>query len=437
MKAPQDKKFIAGIDIGSTHTTVVVGQNEPVDSKIDAQNADKEKKSHHFIPAPKFNLLGMARASNSGMRRGGMVNLDAVTTSLLEALDEIERQTGVDVESVRVSVANTAALSDNYTESISVRNNEVKAADLEKLSSTVRGQKPPQGNDFIHLIPGQFILDGKSGILNPLGMYGTSLASIYHRVTFPQADLHNIIRACNNAGLRVQSVAYEGLSASQAVLDEDEKELGVCCISMGASLTHVAVYSGGLPVFSKDYPIGSHHITKDLAIGLRTTQTEAERVKRDYGQALYNPMEASEQLEVSSTDSTVLRLINKGQVSHIIEPRVREILSTVHADLKRVKLLGFITKGLVLTGGGSLLNGVCLVAEDVFGLQTRIGHPLGVGGVLEGIRSPNTSAAVGLLSPLFANVHASRTLNRAIQSNSQGISGFARSFWDRLVEPFV
>lgn len=478
MKTSLENKYIAGLDVGSSHTTFIVGQIEAAGeatydsgnqrqgalgvnaivgttvsdhTHLHAHNTEHAENSFHHhnngnsaLPgtgvhaAPtRINILGAARVHNSGMRRGTMVNLDAVTGSILEALDEVERQTGLDIDSVRVGVSSLAAVSDNYTESYSLRNNEVRQGDLDKLQALVRSQKALPGQDFIHLLPGQFILDGKTGVHNPLGMYGTTLAAIYHRVAFPQADLHNVVRACNNAGLRVQAAVFESLAASQAVLDADEKELGACCINIGCNLTHVAVYMGGVPVFCKDYPIGSHHITKDLSIGLRTTQSEAERIKREFGQAIYTSYDAQEPLEIATMDPKIKRSISKGHLAHIIDPRVREILATVHSDLKKQKLAGYITKGIVLSGGGALLNGICIVAEEVFGIHCRIGQPIGISGLVEGLRSPAAAAAIGLMSPVFdTGQPGSRVLSRGSNVTQQGFSTFAKTLWGRLVEPF-
>jgi cell division protein FtsA len=369
------------------------------------------------------------------MKRGTMVSLDAVTFAIQEALDEVERQTGLDVESVRVSVGSAFATCDNHTEELPIKSNEVRATEIEKLSALVRAHKAPSGFDYIHNLHGHYMLDGKSGIQNPLGMWGDLLSAVYHRVLFPQSDLHNIIKACNQSGLRVQTVAMESLTSAESVLNADEKELGSVCINIGSTLTHVSIFANGAPIYCKDYPIGSNHITKDLSVGLRTTQSEAERIKREFGQAYYNPQSSSEVVEILTVDPKVSRTVTRGEILNIIDPRVKEIFQTVSADLRKHKLTCYLLKSVVLCGGGASLNGMCVVAEDHFNLYTRIGSPLMLSGLTEGLKNPLSVSAVGLLSPLFDHSHSSKVLLQKNKTSEQGPS-LARTLWDKIRQPF-
>lgn len=385
----------------------------------------------------RIQILGAARLNCTGAIKKGVVSsIEAVTSAILETIDEVERQSGLEIESVRACIAGTAAQFDNHLESCSIKSEEIRTVDLEKVSAAVRNQKPPVGYDFIHMIPSSYSVDGKHGIVNPIGMQGDLLSIMHHRVFYPQADLHNIVRACNNAGIRVQSFAFEPLAAAEGVLTNDEKEFGCISISVGAHLTHVAVYLGGIPVYSKEYPIGSHHITKDLSIGLRTTQAEAERVKKELGKAIeYSSKDINERIEISSIDGNTVRLITRKEINQIIEPRVREILNTILHDLKRSKLISKTSKGIVLSGGGALLNGMTLATEDIFSLQARVGLPVNIVGVTEGIKSPIWASSVGTLSTLFKTIHGGNSSFK-IEDPSK-IGSFATKIWHKLREPFA
>lgn len=407
-QASAEEKAIIGIDIGSTHVSVVAATGE--------------------------SILGTSWVHNSGMRKGTMVALEAVADAVADAVDEVERQTGLSITEARVSVAGLGARSENFTQAVHVKNNEVRDTDIQRLMNNVKAQKPESGFEVIHDILGYFILDGKPGIISPEGMWGSDLSAIYHRVIYPQAELYNVLRACNAAGVKVQGFVLESLAAAQAVIDDDERELGIASVNVGSELTHVSVFSSGVPIFCKDYPLGSHHITKDLAVGLRTTQAEAERIKREYGSACYLPQELREVTFLQTLEST-RRQVTKGEISQIIEPRVREIFTTVRDDLEKLKIHSLLTKGIVLSGGGSLLPGLCILAEDSFDLQSRIGLPLKIAGLTEGLRSPNAAVSVGLTSSLFSGVH-STNVGRNYSKQSASPLSFARNLFSKVRDSF-
>jgi cell division protein FtsA len=406
------------LEVGSSHTSIMVAQRTPTDA------------------AP--NILGWASAEHNAMRKGSIVNFEGIVTSIQDVVDEVERQTGLSLSRVRLGVEGCDAAFDNFTHSIPLKNGEVRLLDVERLHAQARGERAPTDSDFIHNLPSQFLLDGKPGIVNPLGMCGSQLACVYHRVAYPQSEIRNLVRACNQAGLHVESIVYEPLSAAEATLDKDEKELGSACITMGSHLTHVAVYHGGAPIFCKGYPFGANHITKDLSIGLRTTQVEAERIKREHGQAVFALTGSQDLVRISEISGRPARDLTCGQVWQIIEPRVSEMLTTIQEDLAKFDLIDQLEKGVVLTGGGALMPGLCLAAERIMSCQTRTGIPSGMRGIIEGLRSPSKASVVGILDPLFSPPEIIPTMIERLGalSSKGGIQTLARSFWSRLSEPF-
>lgn len=369
------ENFVATLDIGSTHVTVVTA------------NENRE-------------ILGATRVKCQGMKKGIIVNFDQVRTAILEAADEVERQTGAAIERIRLVVANTEAKSYTSFNTVPIKNNEVKISEIEKLSVLLKQNN--SAGELIHVSPGSFVLDGKGEIINPVGMVGSELGAHSTQLCFPHSDLVNLVRCCNSAGIKVEGIVFKALASAEAVLDKDEKELGVCSVAIGASLTHVAVYAEGNLQFACDLPIGSHHITKDLSIGLRTTIAEAERIKKDHGHAV-NYRDPS-LIELDLNENKTSRAFSKSDVCYVIEPRVREIFAVVLRKLEENLLLSKIPRGIVLTGGGSLLPGICIIAQEAFDLHVRLGSPDGLVGMIENVCHPGASAAVGALSPKFSRV---------------------------------
>jgi cell division protein FtsA len=236
----------------------------------------------------------------------------------------------------------------------------------------------------------------------------------------------------------VESIVYESLASAEATLDKDERELGCACIAMGSNLTHVSIYNGGAPIFCKGYPFGSNHITKDLSIGLRTTQVEAERIKREHGQAVFALTGSQDLVHIAAINGRPARDISCGQVWQIVEPRVSEILTAIQEDLSKFELVAQLEKGVVLTGGGALMPGLCLATERIFGSQARTGTPTAMRGVIEGLRSPTRASVIGSLDPAFAPPEISPSFTERIGafSSKEGFQALAKNVWSRLAEPF-
>lgn len=439
MEQPQ---FQVGLSIGSSQTRMVVGcssiENNELLSGFSNHGgyafSDDDSQSHGHHSNRSFHIFAAAQCPHNGIRRGTIVDLESITASIREAVDDLERQTGFDISAVRLSFASVHAISENFTESLALKTTEVKTTDGERLLQLAKNHSLKSGYEQITMMTGHYIVDGRPGIVNPMGMYGNSLGALFHRVSAPEAEIQNLIRAVNQAGLLVESIGYECLSTAESVLDSDEREMGSVCINFGAHLTHVVVYSSGIPIFTKDFPFGAHHITKDIAIGLRTTQTEAEQIKRDYAHAYFNPTDANEVFQLQTAEHLGgIREFSRGQLMQIVEPRVREIFNYIHSELKRLKVTQFISKGIVLTGGGSLMPGVCWIAEDIFGVSARVGYPLSLTGVTEGLKSPLCTSSIGLLSPLFTPPE--EVTPSLWRGSHEGLKSWAKGIWQKFKQP--
>jgi cell division protein FtsA len=425
-----DKPIVTAFDVGTTHLTVLVGRQEVVPGRAGNDGG--------------ISVLGATSVPCTGMRKGAMVSLEAVTNAIHDALDEIERQTGLEIGEVRVATASAKAVVDNGVEEVALRSGEVRASDVERVAAQARSQRPHAGHDVVHLLPGDFVVDGKAGVLNPVGMFGQKLVLGHHRVQLPSLELKNLLRAFNTAGLKVSQFAYEPLTAAQGVLTADERELGVLSVNFGASLTHLALFAGRVPVHCRDLPIASHHVTKDLAIGLRTTLVEAERLKREYGLGAPGGAGAFDPVEVQTLDNSLAggalsgggRVATRQEIGRIVEARVREMLGEVAAEVRRQKLSGVLGKGVVLSGGGALLNGLVPLAESILGLPCRLGLPLQPTGITESLRTPSAATAFGLLAPVFAAVQAPPAFLAGVTPESTGLLKRSKSLLSRLASPF-
>ncbi len=433
MEAKQDSHHIHfSLTLGSSHTSLVAAYIEP-----EFEQQENEIYRFQESKTPRMQILGSTRLTHNGAIKKGIVSsIEALTNSILEATDEVERQTGLNIENVITCIPCMSAQFDNHTENYIVKNAEIRHSDLERMNNSISNLKAPAGFDYIHTLSGLYSVDGKVEIHNPVGMRGNQITLNSHRIFMPQSDLHNIARSCYNAGIRVQNFIYEPLAAAEGVLTKDEKEFGCISISIGTYLIHVAVYLNHIPVYTKEFPIGSHHITKDLAIGLRTTQAEAERVKKELGKAIQNATkDVREKIDIRGVDGSEIRTITKQDITQIIEPRVNEILDTIYIELKKTRLLSKATKGVILSGGGSLLNGISIAAEKIYGHHARIGYPISILGSTEGLKSPVWAAQIGAFSNLFKPL---RENNFAFHYEEESyLTKFATKLWQRFKEPFA
>ena len=432
METKQDSKNILySLSLGSSHTSLVAAHC--IDRANKFQN---ELFSKDSINWQKINILGATRLPNNGaIKKGIASSIENLSHSIIEAVDEVERQTGLNIDKVITCLPCLHAQFENHTENYNTKHSEIRISDIDKINTSVLNQKAPLNTDYIHTIPATYSLDGNTDIKNPVGMMGSEISLNFHRIYAPQADLFNIARACYQSGLEVERFVYEPLAAAEGALTEDEKEFGTISISIGNYMTHVCVYLNHFPIYSKEFNIGSHYITKDLAIGLRTTQIEAERIKKEYGRSYTNfGSDILERIEIHGIDRSEIKSVTRMEIVQIIEPRINEILETIHIELKRLKLVQKATKGIVLSGGGALLNGISISAEKIFKHHARIAYPMFISGAIEGLKSPLWTSQMGSFSDLFCQLNNNQFKYKF--SSQSLFSQYITKFWQQVKEPF-
>ena len=237
----------------------------------------------------------------------------------------------------------------------------------------------PQDREILHVLPQEFVLDDQGGITQPMGMTGSRLEANVHIVTAATTSIQNLVTCVNRAGIEVRDTVLEQLAASESVLTNDERDLGVALIDIGGGTTDLAIFEKGSIWHTAVLPAGGDHFTNDLAVGLRTPIPDAERLKKKFGCALATLVEGEEAIEVPSVGGRKPRMLSRQVMAEILQPRAEEIFTLIHEEVVRAGFEKLLNAGVVLTGGGSLLPGMVEVAEQVFDLPVRLGAPAGVG----------------------------------------------------------
>ncbi len=415
-------EVIVGLDIGTTKVAAVIGEVTP--GGID--------------------IIGVGTSPSEGLRQGVVVNIEATTNSIAQAVQEAEQMAAVEVQSVYVGIAGGHIRGFNSLGQVSMRNREVTDADVARVIDQAKAVNIPLDRQIIHTLPLEYMIDGQGQIRDPIGMSGVRMEVRAHVITAAVTSVQNIVKCCNRAGLDVVEVVLEPLASSVAVLHQDERDLGVVLVDIGGGTTDIAVYSEGQNVFTSVIVMGGHRITQDVAHGLRTSVGEAEAIKRKHGCALVNLLETDETIQVPGVGPRPPREFQRRFLAEVIEPRVEEILLLAQQELMASGYLELAASGIVLTGGASLMTGMCEITEDIFQTQVRRGIPvfgeasaddvgLSRGGFAEVIQDPKFATGVGLV--LYGARHDPvEVTDLALRRESR--PGPAKRLFERMREMF-
>jgi cell division protein FtsA len=375
------ERLVAGLDIGSAKTTAVIA--EVVGD---------------FPKHPTVNILGVGQARTTGLRRGVVADIDETMRSIQKAMQDAERMAGARVDVVYAGIAGEHVAAMSSKGIASVTGAEISKADIDRANAVARAQAIPQDRELIHAIPQEYTVDKNLGIRDPIGMIGTRLETEMYLVTIGSSPAMNLRKAVEKAGYKVQELVIEPLASALSVLTEDEKELGVCLVEMGAGTTDIAVFHEGKIRHLGTVPYGGSNVTSDIVHGLGVTQNDAERLKEQYGCA-YEPMvEHGETIKLPSTVAQGLREIPRELLAHIIHQRTAEIFELVVRDVEAAGFIKRLAAGVVVTGGAAAQPGTGELASDVFGVGARVGRPGEfLGGLADSVESPRYSTVVGLV----------------------------------------
>ncbi|RPI97358.1 MAG: cell division protein FtsA, partial [Spirochaetales bacterium] len=318
--------------------------------------------------------------------------------SIQKAVEEAELMAGVDVESVYVGIAGDHIRAINSRGVIATKgdNNEITKQDVARAIDNAQAISIPMDREILHVIPQEFIVDDQKGIKDPVGMCGVRLETQVHIITGAVTSAQNIYKSVDKAGLKVIDLVLEPLASSYAVLENDEKELGVALVDMGGGTTDIAIYSEDSIRHTAVVGLGGEYVTKDIAIGIRTPIDKAEEIKKKYGCAFSPLVKGTEYVSVPGVGGREQREVSRAVLSSIIEPRVEEILSLALREIKRTEYSDMLGAGIVITGGGALMEGMQELSERIFEMPVKIGVPSGFGGLTEAARTPIHATGVGL-----------------------------------------
>ncbi|MBO8142742.1 MAG: cell division protein FtsA [Firmicutes bacterium] len=353
-----------------------------------------------------LSIIGVGVCPSQGMRRGGVVDLEATVRSIQESTALAQQMAGVQLERVTLGVSGPHISSLNSSGVIAVAGSggEIRPEDTERVLQAARAVRIAPDREVLHVLPREFIVDGCKGIRDPVGMAGVRLEAVVHIVTAAVSHTQNLIKAVERAGLEAAELVLPSLAAAEAVLTAKEREMGIALVDIGGGTTDIAVFLDGRPIHTGVVPVGGHHVTNDIAVGLQLPIDKAEELKLQYGSAVR---------ELAATRTGSVGRLSNGRTSlmDIVGPRIEELFQLIQVEIERTASLQLIPGGIVLCGGGALLDGMTEAAREQLGVPARLGVPEGWAGLADVVRSPVYATAVGL----------------AVFAGRQSIAGQARS----------
>jgi len=369
------ENIIVGLDIGTTKICAVVGE----------------------LTGEKINIVGIGTHPSIGLRKGVVVNIESTVESIQKAIEEAELMAGCEISSVYAGIAGGHITGFNSRGIVAIKGPEVTQQDVDRVIDAARAVAIPMDREVIHVIPQEFMIDDQGGIQNPIGMSGVRLEAKIHIVTGAVTSAHNIVKCANRSGLDVCDIVLEPLASGEAVLTDEEKDLGTALLDLGGGTSDLAIFSGKNIKHTFVLALGGNNLTNDISIGLRASMADAEKIKTKYGTCISRNISSDETIEVPGMGGRKPRKLQRQILGEILEPRMEEIFSLIKREVFRAGMEKIVTSGVVLTGGTSLLEGVTDIAESVFDLPTRLGTPRGISGLTDVVNNPMYATGVGLV----------------------------------------
>lgn len=374
------ERLVAGLDVGSAKTTALIAEVQ----------GDLPRN-------PTIKVLGVGQTRTSGVHQGIVSDIEETTNSIKKAMQDAERMAGAEVEDLFCGIAGEHAQAMTSKGIVAISHDEITESDVERVNEVARAQAIPQDRELLHAIPQEYTVDRNAGIRDPIGMSGTRLETEMYLITIGSSPPVHLRRSVERAGYKVRELVLEPLAAALAVLTEDEKELGVAHVQMGASTTELAVFHEGKIRHLGTIPFGGKNVTRDIVHGLGVTQADAERLKERFGCA-YEPMvDPGDVIQLPSTGAQGERHVPRELLAHIIHQRMDEVFDLVQREIGGAGFAGKLSAGVVLTGGAAAMPGSAELANEVFGTGVRVGIPTqNVSGLVDAVEAPRFATVVGL-----------------------------------------
>lgn len=375
-------KLINAIDIGTSKVVTIVGQ--------------------YFDTEDKLNIIAVSSIPALGFRKGQIINLDQATQTLTQSIESAERMAGFNINDAAISLATPQIESINSRGVVAVSNpgNEITPNDIIRVVEAAKAITLPAGKEIIHVIPRLYTVDGQEGVVDPIGMNGIRLEVEAHIILASVPYLKNLKKILDGIGINIRSLIYSGLATAKSTLTETEKELGVALIDIGGSITTITIFNESSPSFARVIPVGANNITNDLAIGLRFSLENAEKIKNKLGHLSQNS-KFEDEVDLSQfgiiTEDHQRRISIQTAINGIIKPRLEEIISLSYLEIQNSGFAQTIPAGIVLTGGGAQSVQIKEVCSKIIPLPLRIGQPPKIGGITDDILNPAFTSSIGLI----------------------------------------
>ncbi len=372
------ERFITGLDIGTSYVRVVTGQFNPQDDN--------------------FYIIGCGEAPSSGISKGMIVSIEDAVSAITNCLEQSERMIGSPIERVFVGISGAQIITQESKGVVTVSraNGEIREDDVERALQAAQAVATPPNYEILHVIPKSFTIDNQAGIKDPLGMTGIRLEVSTQIILGLSSQIKNLTKAVYRTGVEIDDLVLSVLANAEGVLTKRQKELGVALINIGEASTSVAVFEEGDLLNTFVVPLGSNHLTADIAIGLRTSLDVAESIKLEYGQAVSDSVNKKDEINLGDFSDSESESVSLKYISEIIEARVEEIFDMVDKELVKLDRSGLLPAGVILTGGGAQLPGIIEVAKKRFRLPAALGLPLNVNTAIDKINNLSFTTAIGL-----------------------------------------
>lgn len=408
----RSEQYLVGLDVGTSKISVIVGE---------------------AMEGGSLDIVGIGIADAKGIRRGAVVDLEAAVESIKKAIQEAELTAGVDIDSVHLglSAGHAKAFNSRGVVAVSGRNREITRDDVGRAINAAKAVSLPNGREILHVLPQDFVVDDQDGIGAPIGMTGARLEVNVHIVTGSSSSTQNIVACANRAGVTVVDTVLDQLAAAESVLTPDEKELGVLLVDIGGGTADFVVFERGSLWHTGSVALGGDHFTNDIAVSLRTPIPEAEKVKQRNGCALATLVDEEQTIEVASVGGRQPRILSRRILADVLQPRAEEIFHRLWDEVTKAGYQESLNSGMVLSGGGSVLDGMREIAEQIFDLPIRHGRPDQVGGLTDHVNDPAFATAVGLVMYAHRNQQVERDsgVNGAFSKVAVRIRGLFKEFF--------
>lgn len=381
-----EKSVVVGLDVGTTKVCTLVGLQSP--------------------KSP-LEIIGIGSHPSNGLKKGSVVNVDLTIKSIRCSLEEAKLMAGVPIDKAIIGIAGNHIYSFNSSGVVAIRGGEVTTEDLDRVIEAAKAVVIPSDREILHVIPQEFRVDNTSGIKDPIGMCGVRLEAHVHIVTGSIPLIQNLVKCVEATGIKVEEIVLQPIASSNSVLSDEEKQLGVVLVDVGGGTTDVAIWKDGSLIHSHIIPVGGNHFTNDLAVALKIPHPEAERIKINHGSVLAEKLNQSAHITVQGLSGMKPREVQLSVVAEVLGARAEELFNIVLKIIEEKNMKDDIAGGIVVTGGGSLINGMRDLGEYIFEGPTKVGYPIPFGGMTNVMQNPKFSTVLGLLLEASKRIESS------------------------------